>query len=117
MRRDGSCFYRAFLFRLFEYLINHKDDKEMWEKIEKKFDDGLEFLIKNGFNKIVAETFAESTCDFLKSLKNYDQTESDLRKRMLYLERCNEMVMFLRFIVSAYIQQEAAMFQFYMPEG
>ena len=40
MRRDGSCFYRAFLFQLFEHLIlNKEQDKELYEKIKKITED------------------------------------------------------------------------------
>lgn len=108
LRRDGSCFYRAFLFRLFEHLIQNKQNYELWNKIQKKFTDGLEFMIKNGFAKIVAEDFCESAVNFLTGLKSYDVNDEDLRQRMLNLERSNELVMFLRFITSAYIQQEGA---------
>lgn len=117
LRRDGSCFYRAFLFRLFEHLIQNKSDLVLWAKIEKKFNDGLEFMVKNGFAKIVAEDFCESAVNFLGGLRTYDVNDEDLRQRMLNLERSNELVMFLRFITSAYIQQEGALFQFYVPDG
>jgi len=108
LRRDGSCFYRAFLYRLFEHLIQNKHDSALWNKIQKKFSDGLEFMVKNGFAKIVAEDFCESAVNFLTGLKTYDVNDEDLRQRMLNLERSNELVMFLRFLTSAYIQQEGA---------
>ena len=31
MRRDGSCFYRAFLFQLFEHCITNTEDRSLLE--------------------------------------------------------------------------------------
>ena len=35
LRRDGNCFYRAFLFQVFEHFIVDKNDTENYEKMLK----------------------------------------------------------------------------------
>ena len=56
LRRDGNCFYRAFLFQLFEHFIQTKgtDYKNFVKTVEESKDD----LIKNGgYDLIVIEDF------------------------------------------------------------
>lgn len=47
-RRDGSCFYRALAFCIFE-AIYIKNDKALKEKMIKKLKDSKNFLIKAKF--------------------------------------------------------------------
>jgi ubiquitin thioesterase protein OTUB1 len=57
IRRDGSCFYRAFLFRLSEYLIKSKDKAlldSFYDKVKDK-----KFLMDAGFEEFVIEDFQQ----------------------------------------------------------
>ena len=45
VRRDGNCFYRAFIFRLFEHICI-KNDKTLFEKIKQKIIDEKELTGK-----------------------------------------------------------------------
>jgi ubiquitin thioesterase protein OTUB1 len=51
-RRDGSCFYRAFLYRAFEVIIS-KDDKKLKEKLIAKLKGAEPFLKQAGFEGLV----------------------------------------------------------------
>jgi len=47
VRRDGNCFYRSFIFRLFEYICI-KNQKTLFEKIKQKIVNAKELTTKNG---------------------------------------------------------------------
>ena len=76
LRRDGACFYRAFMFRLYEEFIQkgtgHPDLKKAADKIK----DGEKFMIENGFDKIVIEEFCELAVNTMNRCieKVYDET-------------------------------------------
>ena len=57
-RRDGSCFYRALTFSIFES-IYVKKNKELKEKVLKKLKEAKPFLIKAGFEGMVFEDMLE----------------------------------------------------------
>lgn len=116
LRRDGSCFYRSYLFRLLEHLNDNKNDIQLWTKIEQKFKDGQTFMTSNGFDKIVAEDFCEGAVELQANVKKGNFSDEDIRNKFLDLETSNLMVMFLRFQCSAYIQQNKDLFAYYIGE-
>ena len=66
VRRDGNCFYRCFIFRLFEHICI-KNDKILFEKIKQKIIDAKELTGKNGYDWVVVEDFYDL---FLKEFTN-----------------------------------------------
>lgn len=55
LRRDGNCFYRAFLFQMFEHFIVTKgNDYTNFVKVLKESKDEL---VANGYDLIVIEDF------------------------------------------------------------
>lgn len=56
IRRDGSCFYRAYLFRIMEDGVL-KGKSEALDRFSKKVEESVDFLQKVGFEKIVLEDF------------------------------------------------------------
>lgn len=57
-RRDGSCFYRAFLFRAFEVILLEKNEQYKTKLLE-KIKGAKEFLKKAGFEGFVYEEAQE----------------------------------------------------------
>lgn len=59
MRRDGSCFYRAVLFRILEHLILSKDAKllEDFKAVITKSKDDLKAV---GYDEIVITDFYDA---------------------------------------------------------
>ena len=49
VRRDGNCFYRSFIFRLFEYICI-KNNKNLYEHICKKIKDSKDLIERNGYD-------------------------------------------------------------------
>jgi len=58
VRRDGSCFYRAFLFRFFEYLIR-SGNKDQLDKFTKRINESKKYLMDAGFEEFVIEDFQQ----------------------------------------------------------
>ena len=68
LRRDGNCFYRAFLFQLFEHLIL-EDDKTYYNKLIEIVEKSKEDLMVNcGYDEVVIEDFYDSLLENLKKL-------------------------------------------------
>ena len=62
LRRDGNCFYRAFLFQLFEHFVLTKGDD--YNKFLEKIKASKEDLVKNGgYDLVVIEDFYECFYD------------------------------------------------------
>ena len=70
MRRDGSCFYRAFLLQLFEHCITNTQDRSLLEKIKRITEASKEDLMTNaGYDEIVIDDFFEAFKDAVNGLE------------------------------------------------
>ena len=56
IRRDGSCFYRAVLFKIFEHIL-HENDKNTLELFEKTIKDSKNYLMQVGYEEFVIDDF------------------------------------------------------------
>jgi len=56
VRRDGNCFYRAFMFRLFEQLSTYKTPK-LYNDVVKIVEESKLLCEKNGYQWLVLEDF------------------------------------------------------------
>jgi ubiquitin thioesterase protein OTUB1 len=75
LRRDGNCFYRAFLFQLFEHFIETKG--EVYTNFIKVVEDSKDDLVANGGYDLVAiEDFYDVFIECLKGLKNVKPEDS-----------------------------------------
>lgn len=66
LRRDGACFYRAYIFRLFEKFIKDGISTPELEMAAQKIREGEKFMTQNGFDKIVIEDFCDLAVTTLK---------------------------------------------------
>ena len=75
LRRDGNCFYRAFLFQLFEYFIQTKGTE--YKNFVKVVEDSKDDLVKNGgYDLIVIEDFYDVFLEQLKKLEQVNKNEA-----------------------------------------
>ena len=49
VRRDGNCFYRSFIYRLFEYICM-KNNQNLYNQIKKKITDAKDLIERNGYD-------------------------------------------------------------------
>ena len=117
--RDGNCFYRSFIFRLFEYIcIKHQ--KTLFKKIKQKILNAKELTIKNGYEWAVVEDFYNL---FLKEFTNcfnsltVEMTIRDYLNELFMDEyRSNYLIYFIRFCIAAYLREHKETYQVYIEE-
>jgi folate-dependent phosphoribosylglycinamide formyltransferase PurN len=76
LRRDGNCFYRAFLFQFFEWFILNKSSekgKAAYEAFLKCVEDSKADLVTNaGYDEIAIDDFHNMLLTAVKDLANVE---------------------------------------------
>lgn len=111
-RKDGSCFYRAFIYRLCEILCmgeTYFKKFDLFEKIKK----ANTMLVEAGFEKLVFEDFEVYFVEFLKSIQSGDTNILNLHQALSDKSLFDYYVMYLRFIISAYVRTSGPLFEMY----
>lgn len=112
VRRDGNCFYRAYIYRLFEHCcINN--DVTTYNEVLKKIEGCKDLLEFNGFEWIVVEDFYNV---FVQQFKLIMTLNNEDRKPYLEIlfsdkEKGNYMIAFLRIYISAYIKENRLLYE------
>ena len=117
VRRDGNCFYRAFIYRLFEHICM-KNNKELFEKIKQKILDAKELTGRNGYDWVVVEDFYDL---FLEEFNNcFNSLEKNITVRD-YLDNLfkdkdkgNYLIYFIRFCIAAFLKERKENYQMYI---
>lgn len=112
VRRDGNCFYRSYIYRLFEHCClnnDYKSHKEILHKTENCKD----LLERNGFEWLVVEEFYNVFINEFKLVMTLDNND---RRRYLDIlftdkEKGNYMIAFVRIYISAYIKENRIMYE------
>lgn len=78
IRGDGQCFYRSYLFGIFEKIVSKKD-QNLFDKMHKLVKDSKEYLVKAGFEEYVLEDFQEL---FLEKLELAIKEDTNMEKIM-----------------------------------
>ncbi|KAG4305758.1 hypothetical protein PORY_000668 [Pneumocystis oryctolagi] len=110
LKRDGDCFYRALCFGwLWTWMHQTPADSE---KNIILFSQTTELLQKSGFEPLSYDDFYEEiilALSLLKPSENQDfkAKEKELLTLMNTPEKSNAMVIYFRFLTSAYIKQNA----------
>ncbi|CAH8437393.1 unnamed protein product [Heterobilharzia americana] len=116
LRRDGNCFYRAFGFAYIEHLLNGKHIKEAG-RLKKKCDECKDTLIANGYTQFTVEDFHEQFVSMVDRFTLDGGTLEELEEVFNDQAYSDYYVVFLRLLVSAYIQKKATYFVNFIDEG
>lgn len=115
-RRDGNCFYRAFGFGYIERLLGGKMLKETI-RFKKKCRECRDTLLSFGYIEFTVDDFHEEFISMLDrfaveggSLSQLEDTFNDPAFSDYY-------VVFLRLLVSAYVQKNAEFYSSFVDEG
>ena len=114
MRRDGSCFYRSFLFQLFEYLVLNKEDAALYEKIKKITADSKQDLMTNaGYDEIVIEDFYDAFLAAVEKLPEVkpEEVTSHLMDLLANNEDANYLIMYIRWLTACYLKKNAILYE------
>lgn len=111
-RKDGNCFYRSFIFRLCEILCMGNQFFEKF-KIFQKVKQFSSMMLKANFDKIVFEQFENFFIEFLNAIKSGSINILNVQNSLSDKSTFDYYVMYLRFIISAYIRTCGGLFDAY----
>ena len=105
LRRDGNCFYRAFLFQVFEHFIFNKDSKQ-YDTFIQAIDKSKKELMELGYDEIVIEDFHDLFLTETKNLKSIDPSKAHehLMKVLCNREEANYLIMHARFMTACHLK-------------
>lgn len=118
VRRDGNCFYRSFIYRLFEYICM-KNNKELYDKICKKITDVKDLTERNGYQWLVVEDFYNLFHrEFVYCFNSLSQCNMSVRDYLDGLfqdqEKGTYLVYFVRFCIAAYLKENHFLYDVYV---
>ena len=111
-RKDGSCFYRCFIYRLCELLCmgTHISDRF---KLEEKLPKFRQMMLNAGFELLVFEDFENFFGEFLAAIRNGSINLLNVNQSLSDKSSFDFYVMYLRFAISAYIRTTPGIFDMY----
>ena len=119
VRRDGNCFYRSFIYLLFEHICI-KNDKILFEKIKQKIIDSKILTEKNGYEWSVVQDFYDiflkEFCECFNSLSSGIIPRDYLDKIFSDNEKGNYLIYFIRFCLAAYLKENKDDYKSYIEE-
>ena len=111
-RKDGSCFYRSFLYRFCELIIENNNLLKKYNIFE-KIKEGRELMLKADFDEIVFEDFEDNFKFLLMKIKKKEMTKKELYKHLNKKINFDTYVMYFRFLISAFIRVNKMLFEVY----
>ena len=118
VRRDGNCFYRAFIYRLFEYICI-KNDTLLYNHILKKIEEIKELSAKNGYDWMIVEDFYTlfygEFCSCYNAVNNNGISVRDYIDNLFKdQEKGNYLIYFIRFCIAAYLRENRLLYEVYI---
>nr|VZI20123.1 unnamed protein product [Spirometra erinaceieuropaei] len=116
VRRDGNCCYRAFGFALIEYFLKNNKAEEA-KRFMRCCDKCRDTLIANGYTQFTVEDFHEQFTEMVEQFISGKNSLVDLEELFNNQSYSDYYVVFLRLLVSAYIQRHADFYANFISEG
>ena len=118
VRRDGNCFYRSFIYRLFEYICM-KNNNTLFEQIKKKIFDSKDLIQRNGYDWTFIEDFYKIFyTQFYYSFNSLQTKGVTVRDYLDALfkdkETGNYLIYFIRFCIAAYLKENSFLYEVYV---
>ena len=112
IRRDGNCFYRCFIYRLFEEIALNKD-KKLYESLKNIIENTKNLTERNGYEWIVVEDFYQ---EFINNLTlcyeiEIEQCRTFLNNLFNDKEKCNYLIVFVRLFIAAYLKENKLLYE------
>jgi len=118
VRRDGNCFYRSFIYRLFEHICM-KNNKELFEYIKKKITNAKDLIQNNGYDWTFIQDFYNIFNNQFNTAFNSLQSKGvSVRDYLDTLfndkEAGNYLIYFIRFCIAAYLKENSFLYEVYV---
>ena len=118
VRRDGNCFYRSFIYRIFEYICI-KNNKNLYDHIMKKITESKELIKRNGYDWTFIEDFYNIFyMQFHHCYNSIEAHEVSVRDYLDNLfsdkENGNYLIYFIRFCISAFLKENSFLYEVYV---
>ena len=118
VRRDGNCFYRSFIYRIFEYICI-KNNKNLYEHIVKKINESKELIKRNGYDWSFIEDFYNIFyLEFHHCFNSIETKGISVRDYLDNLfsdkEKGNYLIYFIRFCIAAFLKENSFLYEVYV---
>ena len=118
VRRDGNCFYRSFIFRLFEYICI-KNNKALYEHVIKKIKDAKDLIERNGYDwSFIQDFYNIFYMEFHHCFNSLEACQMSVRDYLDKLfsdkEKGNYLIYFVRFCIAAYLKENSFLYEVYV---
>ena len=118
VRRDGNCFYRSFLYRLFEHICM-KNNNSLYNHILKKIEEIKEISKKVGYEWFLIEDFYNvfygEFCSCFNCVSTNNVSVRDyLDNLFMDKEKGNYLIYFIRFCISSYLKDNNQLYGVYV---
>ena len=116
--RDGNCFYRAYIYRLFEYICM-KNNNSLYNDMLKKIEGIKELTAKNGYEWLLVEDFYNvfygEFCSCFNSVNNNGVSVRDYMDNLFSdKDKGNYLIYFIRFCIAAYLKENRMLYEVYI---
>ena len=118
VRRDVNCFYRSFIYRIFEYICI-KNNKNLYEHIVKKINESKELIKRNGYDWSFIEDFYNIFyLEFHHCFNSIETKGVSVRDYLDNLfsdkEKGNYLIYFIRFCIAAFLKENSFLYEVYV---
>jgi len=107
-RPDGNCFFRAFGFAYLEKLLH---DKEHYKEFQDRAQKSKDKLISLGFPPFTLEDFHDVFMEVVNTVGKGPESEGELYRMFNEQSYSDFVVVYLRLIASAHLQEKADFYQ------
>ena len=118
VRRDGNCFYRSFIYRIFEHICT-RNDKALYDHIIKKITEAKELIKRNGYDWSFIEDFYNIF--YLEFHHCFNSIEAKGISPKEYLdnlfsdkEKGNYLIYFIRFCIAAFLKENYLLYEVFV---
>ena len=118
VRRDGNCFYRSFIYRIFEYICI-KNNKNLYEHIINKIKEAKDLTQRNGYEWAFTEDFYNIFyMEFHHCFNSIEACQISVRDYLDKLfsdkEKGNYLIYFIRFCIAAFLKENSFLYEVYV---
>ena len=118
VRRDGNCFYRAYIYRLFENICM-KNNNQLYNDMLKKIEGIKDLTAKNGYDWILVEDFYNvfygEFCSCFNSVNNNGVSVRDYMDNLFNdKDKGNYLIYFIRFCIAAYLKENRTLYEVFI---